>query len=124
VLVHLTRGHFSRQLTPGVMHMGKNNSWKKLDGLPSAVQMRIAATCSIKALKHYQTWLSMIFLAVVAYITTKVGIATGLKIGVVNIVGLAGAAIGGLVFGMVMNKYAVNHIEEELNAYKKQEKET
>ena len=104
--------------------MRKNSAWKKLEYLPFSVQMRIAATCNIKALKHWQTWLSMIFLAIVTYVTMKIGIATGLKIGIFNLVGLAGAAIGGLVFGVVMNKYAISHIDEELRAYKKQEKET
>lgn len=104
--------------------MKKNNAWKKLEGLPSTVQMRIAAICSIKALKHWQTWLSIVFLALVVYVTTKIGIVTGLIIGVVNIVGLVGASIGGLIFWAVMNKYTINHIDEELKAYKKQEKET
>ncbi len=104
--------------------MKKSNTWKRLEGLPSAVQVRIAAICSIKALKHWQTWLSIVFLAVVAYITSKIGIATGLKIGVFNIVGLAGAVIGGLVFGVVMNKYTIIYMEEELRAYEKQENKT
>ena len=104
--------------------MKKNNAWKKLEDLPSSVQMKIAAICNIKALKHWQTWLSMLFLAVVAYVTMKIGIATGLKIGAFNLVGLAGAAIGGLVFGVVTNKYAISYIDEELKTYKKQENKT
>jgi hypothetical protein len=101
--------------------MKKYNEWNKLKKYSVAVQMRVTAICCFKALTHWQTLIALIIFVVVAYVSNKIGIATGFKIGIFNLIGLLGAAFGALFFGTVMNKHAIRHLDDELSFYNRQD---
>ena len=94
----------------------ENISWKKLGNYPANRQMRITAVCFLKTFRHWKSWLAMIFIGMIAYISNKIGVLTGLKYGTINIIGLFGAGIGGLILGIVMNKLALNNLDNVLKS--------
>lgn len=94
----------------------KINSWKELQNISTIGQIRITAICFLKALKHWQIWLAMIFLGVLAYISV-IGNVLGLKFGVLNLVGLLAAAIGGGIFAVLITQQAKNHLSEVMKTY-------
>ncbi|HDK42651.1 MAG TPA: hypothetical protein ENG87_04675 [Candidatus Pacearchaeota archaeon] len=98
------------------------NSWDGLQNMPTFDQMRIVAVCFFRAFKHWQTWLAMIFIAIVAYVSNIAGLALGLKFGIFNLAGLLVAAIGGGIFGIVMTQQAKKHLKEVMKVYTNQEK--
>jgi len=95
----------------------KINSWKELQNISTIGQIRITAICFLKALKHWQIWLAMIFLGVLAYISSVIGNVLGLKFGVLNLVGLLAAAIGGGIFAVLITQQAKNHLSEVTKTY-------
>lgn len=95
----------------------KLNSWKELQDISTIGQIRITATCFLKALKHWQIWLAMIFLSVLAYISSIIGNVLGLKFGVLNLVGLLAAAIGSGIFAVLITQQAKNHLSEVMKTY-------
>ena len=95
----------------------KLNSWKELQDISPIGQIRITALCFLKALKHWHIWLAMIFLGVLAYTCSIIGNVLGLKFGLLNLVGLLAAAIGGGIFAVLITQQAKNHLSEVMKTY-------
>ena len=100
----------------------KLNSWDELKDLPFSQQIYFPLISTIKALCHWQVWVSLLFLALCASLGTKTGITLGMKFGIFNLPGLFGCAIGGAVFGIVLSyeaKKALHQIIEKAHNQKK-----
>lgn len=95
----------------------KLNSWEELRNISPIGQIRITTICFLKALKHWQIWLAMIFLGVLAYISSVIGNVLGLKFGVLNLVSLLAAAIGSGIFAVLITQQAKNHLSEVMKTY-------
>ena len=79
----------------------KLNSWEELEGLSSSRQLYFVVISMLRALAHWQVWVAMAFLALCVYFGRKLGISFGLRIGLINLGSLCGAAAGGAVYSIV-----------------------
>ena len=100
----------------------KLNSWDELKDLAFSQQIYFSLVSTLKALCHWQVWISLLFLALCAYLGTKTGIILGMKFGIFNIPGLFSCAIGSAVFAIVFSyeaKKALRRIIDKAHEQKK-----
>jgi hypothetical protein len=83
-----------------------------LRNLSVRAQIRITGICYFKALTHWQTWMAVALLALLALVSIRLGAAFSLTYGIFNIAGLLGVGIGGGILALVMSRQAKKHVDE------------
>ena len=98
----------------------KLNSLEELRGLPNSQQIYYTFISMVKALAHWQVWVSMAFLAFCVYVGRELGIFFGLKIGRINIGILLCGVFGAAVYSIIHLYEARKHIRKLIQERGKQ----
>ncbi|MFC1824208.1 hypothetical protein ACFL9T_15965 [Thermodesulfobacteriota bacterium] len=86
------------------------NSWEELHGLSNSQKKYFIMVSMLKALLHWQVWVSMAFLALCAYLGDEFGTFFGLKFGIINFGTMFWGAIGAFVYSIVHLHEAKKHL--------------